>query len=62
MSVRVGWGEETWVEEMWVEEAGASEAVLSAAVAWFGTAELLVTILFALAVAVATLALVLSSA
>ena len=58
MSVRAGWDGEMWVEE--TQER--SDDDLTAAAGTFGTAELLVTIVFALAVAAATLALVLSSA
>lgn len=58
MSVREG-----WVEEMHErQEAGRGTAGLAAGVDALGAGELVVTIVFALAVAAATLALVLSSA
>lgn len=58
MSVREG-----WVEEMHERhEAGVGTARLTAGVDALGAGELVVTIVFALAVAAATLALVLSSA
>jgi hypothetical protein len=57
MSVREG-----WVEEMHERQEAGRGSGLAAGVDALGAGELVVTIVFALAVAAATLALVLSSA